>query len=203
MSTRTPLRKVQVLSGDRSLVVVIPKLLEEQLGIEKGNFLKCEIENGRMILEGHDVVKLMTHPKALIYSIGLTMTMTCYPLVRLCLDSVTETLIVVILYLRIIVESGNLPATCIEGEHAMVNDHIPREIDVAKSTVQEESEGSGMTQTLPQIHNSSNLIRKVKLGPLLRHAQQWPQQALPGRRINIAQETKKPFNRCQMEPSGK
>jgi hypothetical protein len=45
------IRRAQALTGDRSLTVVLPKQFATQLGIGKGDFLKCRIENNRLILE--------------------------------------------------------------------------------------------------------------------------------------------------------
>jgi antitoxin component of MazEF toxin-antitoxin module len=45
------IRKAQALTGDRSLTVVLPKQFANQLGIGKGDFLKCHVENDRLILE--------------------------------------------------------------------------------------------------------------------------------------------------------
>jgi Antidote-toxin recognition MazE, bacterial antitoxin len=45
------IRRAQALTGDRSLTVVLPKQFATQLGISKGDFLKCCVENHRLILE--------------------------------------------------------------------------------------------------------------------------------------------------------
>jgi hypothetical protein len=45
------IRRAQALTGDRSLTVVLPKHFATQLGIGKGDLLKCHIENNRLILE--------------------------------------------------------------------------------------------------------------------------------------------------------
>jgi hypothetical protein len=45
------IRRAQALTGDRSLTVVLPKQFAIQLGISKGDFLKCRVENHRLILE--------------------------------------------------------------------------------------------------------------------------------------------------------
>jgi hypothetical protein len=45
------IRRAQALTGDRSLTVVLPKQFATQLGISKGDFLKCRVENHRLILE--------------------------------------------------------------------------------------------------------------------------------------------------------
>jgi hypothetical protein len=45
------IRKVQALTGERSLTLVLPKAYATELGIEKGNFLKCHIEDHKLVLE--------------------------------------------------------------------------------------------------------------------------------------------------------
>lgn len=45
------LRRVQALHGEKSLTIVLPKNFAVQLGIEKGDFLKCLVENNRLIVE--------------------------------------------------------------------------------------------------------------------------------------------------------
>jgi antidote-toxin recognition MazE-like antitoxin len=45
------IRRAQALTGDRSLTVVLPKQFANQLRIGKGDFLKCHVENDRLILE--------------------------------------------------------------------------------------------------------------------------------------------------------
>jgi hypothetical protein len=45
------IRKVQALTGERSLTLVLPKAYVTELGIEKGNFLKCRIEDHKLVLE--------------------------------------------------------------------------------------------------------------------------------------------------------
>lgn len=51
MSENPELRRVQAYSGERSFTVVIPKSIAGKLGIEKGDFLKCYIENEKLIVE--------------------------------------------------------------------------------------------------------------------------------------------------------
>jgi hypothetical protein len=51
MSNNTEIRRVQALTGERSLTFVLPKIFAIELGIEKGDFLKCRVENKRMIVE--------------------------------------------------------------------------------------------------------------------------------------------------------
>lgn len=45
------IRRVQALTGDRSFTFVLPKTFAIELGIGKGDFLKCHIENNRLIVE--------------------------------------------------------------------------------------------------------------------------------------------------------
>jgi hypothetical protein len=49
--TDIEIRRVQALTGERSFTVVLPKTYSTELGIEKGDFLKCYIENNKLILE--------------------------------------------------------------------------------------------------------------------------------------------------------
>jgi len=45
------LRRVQALQGERSFTLVFPKEFAVQLGIGKGDFLKCQVEGNRLIIE--------------------------------------------------------------------------------------------------------------------------------------------------------
>jgi hypothetical protein len=45
------IRRVQALTGERSLTLVLPKTYATELGIEKGHFLKCHIEDHKLVLE--------------------------------------------------------------------------------------------------------------------------------------------------------
>jgi antitoxin component of MazEF toxin-antitoxin module len=49
------IRKVQALTGERSLTFVLPKTYATQLGIEKGHFLKCHVENNKLVLEKAEI----------------------------------------------------------------------------------------------------------------------------------------------------
>jgi bifunctional DNA-binding transcriptional regulator/antitoxin component of YhaV-PrlF toxin-antitoxin module len=44
-------RRVQSLQGEKSFTIVLPKEFAVQLGIGKGDFLKCLIEGKRLIVE--------------------------------------------------------------------------------------------------------------------------------------------------------
>ena len=45
------LRRVQVLQGERSFTLVFPKDFAVQLDIGKGDFLKCQVDGNRLIIE--------------------------------------------------------------------------------------------------------------------------------------------------------
>jgi hypothetical protein len=49
--TNIEIRKVQALTGERSFTIVLPKAYAIELGIEKGHFLKCHIEDQKLVLE--------------------------------------------------------------------------------------------------------------------------------------------------------
>ena len=49
------IRRVQAYSGERSQTFVLPKVYSEKLGIEKGDFLKVQIEDGKLIVQKADV----------------------------------------------------------------------------------------------------------------------------------------------------
>jgi bifunctional DNA-binding transcriptional regulator/antitoxin component of YhaV-PrlF toxin-antitoxin module len=49
--TNIEIRRVQALTGERSFTVVLPKTYAIELGIEKGHFLKCYVEDNKLILE--------------------------------------------------------------------------------------------------------------------------------------------------------
>lgn len=51
LKTNIQIRKVQALTGERSLTLVLPKTYATELGIEKGHFLKCRIEDHKLVLE--------------------------------------------------------------------------------------------------------------------------------------------------------
>lgn len=44
-------RKVQALTGERSFTLVFPKHFAAKLGIGRGDFLKCRVDSGRLIVE--------------------------------------------------------------------------------------------------------------------------------------------------------
>jgi bifunctional DNA-binding transcriptional regulator/antitoxin component of YhaV-PrlF toxin-antitoxin module len=45
------LRRVQALQGERSLTLVFPKEFAIELGIGKGDFLKCRIDGKSLVVE--------------------------------------------------------------------------------------------------------------------------------------------------------
>jgi hypothetical protein len=47
-------RKVQALTGERSLVLILAKQFARELNISKGDFLKCYVRAGKLILEKID-----------------------------------------------------------------------------------------------------------------------------------------------------
>lgn len=49
------IRRVQALTGERSFTFVLPKTFAIELGIGKGDFLKCHIENNRLVIEKMEV----------------------------------------------------------------------------------------------------------------------------------------------------
>lgn len=51
MSDTIELRKVQALTGERSLTLVLPKIFSEKLHIGKGDYLKVWIEKNRLVLQ--------------------------------------------------------------------------------------------------------------------------------------------------------
>lgn len=51
INERIEVRRVQSLQGEKSFTIVLPKEFAVRLGIGKGDFLKCLVENNRMIVE--------------------------------------------------------------------------------------------------------------------------------------------------------
>jgi len=45
------IRKVQALQGEGSLTLVFPKEFATELGVRKGDFLKCQVDKNRLIVE--------------------------------------------------------------------------------------------------------------------------------------------------------
>jgi hypothetical protein len=45
------IRKVQALTGERSFVIVLAKQFARELGISNGDFLKCYVHAGKLIVE--------------------------------------------------------------------------------------------------------------------------------------------------------
>jgi hypothetical protein len=49
--TRFEIRKIQALTGERSFTLVFPKNFAVELGVGRGDFLKCYVNDGRLIVE--------------------------------------------------------------------------------------------------------------------------------------------------------
>ena len=45
------LRRVQALQGERSFTLVFPKEFAIELGVGKGDFLKCQVVGKRLVVE--------------------------------------------------------------------------------------------------------------------------------------------------------
>ena len=45
------MRKVQALQGERSFTLVFPKEFAMELGVGKGDFLKCKVDGNRLVVE--------------------------------------------------------------------------------------------------------------------------------------------------------
>jgi len=45
------IRKIQALTGERSFTLVFPKQFANELGVGRGDFLKCFIDGSRLIVE--------------------------------------------------------------------------------------------------------------------------------------------------------
>jgi hypothetical protein len=50
-SDNLEIRRIQALTGERSFTLVFPKQFAIQLGIGKGDFLKCRVDGSRLIIE--------------------------------------------------------------------------------------------------------------------------------------------------------
>jgi hypothetical protein len=51
MADNIEIRKIQALQGDRSFTLVFPKDFAVELGISKGDFCRCQIQGGKLIVE--------------------------------------------------------------------------------------------------------------------------------------------------------
>jgi hypothetical protein len=51
LNERIEVRRVQSLQGEKSFTLVLPKEFAIQLGIGKGDFLKCLVNGNRLIVE--------------------------------------------------------------------------------------------------------------------------------------------------------
>lgn len=45
------IRKVQALTGERSFTLVFPKHFAVELGVGRGDFLKCHVDGNRLVVE--------------------------------------------------------------------------------------------------------------------------------------------------------
>jgi len=44
-------RRIQALTGERSFTLVFPKQFATELGVGRGDFVKCRIDRGRLVVE--------------------------------------------------------------------------------------------------------------------------------------------------------
>jgi len=44
-------RRIQALTRERSYTLVFPKQFATELGVGRGDFVKCRIDNGRLVVE--------------------------------------------------------------------------------------------------------------------------------------------------------
>ena len=51
INDKIEVRRVQSLQGEKSFTIVLPKEFAVQLGIGKGDFLKCLVDSNRLIVE--------------------------------------------------------------------------------------------------------------------------------------------------------
>jgi antitoxin component of MazEF toxin-antitoxin module len=51
INDKIEIRRVQSLQGEKSFTIVLPKEFAGQLGIGKGDFLKCLVDRNRLIVE--------------------------------------------------------------------------------------------------------------------------------------------------------
>lgn len=54
-TNKKEIRRVQALTGERSLTFILPKNMATELGINKGDYLSCFIIRNKLILEKMDV----------------------------------------------------------------------------------------------------------------------------------------------------
>jgi bifunctional DNA-binding transcriptional regulator/antitoxin component of YhaV-PrlF toxin-antitoxin module len=48
---KVEIRRIQALQGERSFTLVFPKEFAIELGVAKGDFLKCQLDGRRLIVE--------------------------------------------------------------------------------------------------------------------------------------------------------
>jgi bifunctional DNA-binding transcriptional regulator/antitoxin component of YhaV-PrlF toxin-antitoxin module len=44
-------RRIQALTGERSFTLVFPKQFATELGVGRGDFVKCRIDSGKLVVE--------------------------------------------------------------------------------------------------------------------------------------------------------
>ena len=53
------IRKIQALQGERSFTLVFPKEFAVELGVAKGDFLKCQLDGKKLIVEKVAIDKIL------------------------------------------------------------------------------------------------------------------------------------------------
>jgi hypothetical protein len=51
LDNKIEIRKLQALVGERSLTFVFPKQFAAELGVRKGDFLKCQVFGKKLVVE--------------------------------------------------------------------------------------------------------------------------------------------------------
>ena len=60
---KVEIRRIQALTGARSLTLVFPKQFAVELGIEKGDYLKCHVDGNRLIVQKLDTEDNKDNPR--------------------------------------------------------------------------------------------------------------------------------------------
>ena len=55
MSPKTQLRRIQALGTERSYVLTLPKEFAEEMHLSKGSYVRCDMEDGRLVVRRVDV----------------------------------------------------------------------------------------------------------------------------------------------------
>lgn len=50
-SDTVEIRRIQALTGERSFTLIFPKQFAAVLGVGRGDFVKCKIDGGRLVVE--------------------------------------------------------------------------------------------------------------------------------------------------------